>query len=49
MTEKKTGTLSCQNHFFNSVTGAALVGSVTLTVLIMLAMELTAALVIGAK
>ena len=49
MTEKKTRTLSCRTRFFSSVTGAALVGSVALTALIMLAMELTAALVVGAK
>ena len=49
MLTKKARISFCRSHFFNSVTGAALVGSVTLTVLIMLAMELTAALVIVAK
>lgn len=49
MAEKKTGILSCRTRFFDSVTGAALVGSIALTVLIVAAMELTAVLVIGAK
>ena len=49
MTEKKTGILSCRTHFFNSVTGAALVGSIALTAMILATMELTAALIVGAK
>lgn len=48
MVEKKTRS-SFRNLFFNSVAGAALVGSVVLTILILVAMELTSFLVVWAK
>ena len=49
MAEKKTRTSSFQSPFFDSVVGAALIGSLVLTILMLAAMELTSFLVVWAK
>ena len=48
MAEKKTRS-SFRSLFFNSVVGAALIGSLVLTILMLAAMELTSFLVVWAK